>query len=193
MDAHLLRLPCLALALLLAAPSIAGACPIPWRVVGPVKVERLDIRRPVTRTVPRARWGLDASWASTQPELNQQVVTSRGRVYESVSFARQRVIGIDAAAPDSNGWVYGDDDDPATRACAISGQPEWQQPVIRVRQGRRVVRIAAAARRTVGDRTGCVLGGGQDASDWGCPTLTRTVIRLGRPLGGRLLVFEAFR
>jgi hypothetical protein len=186
------RICCLALTLLLAAPSIAAACPIPYRTVGPLSVHRIDVRRPVARVVPRSAWALDASWTSTSPELNQHVVATGGRVYLTASFARQRSLGIDAAAPDGNGWVYGSDDDPDTPPCRLAGRAKWQPPIILVRENRRTVRIAAASQRTPGDPDGCVLGAGQAAEDWGCPTLTRSILRLQRPIGRRQLVFETF-
>lgn len=180
------------LALLLLGPTAATACPIPFRTIGPVRAGHGDVRRPIMRSTSRAAWQLDASWTATSPELNQFVRTVDGRRHEFVTFARQQALSIDAAAPADNGWLYGDDDDPATPPCRLAGQGEWQAPVIRLREGPREVRVVAAARRTVGDRAGCRLGAGQDALTLGCPTLTRSIRLLKRPLGSRTLVFETF-
>ncbi|MCW2927263.1 MAG: hypothetical protein JWM86_1231 [Thermoleophilia bacterium] len=176
---------------MLVVPSFAGACPIPFRSIGPVKVAKVDVREPVVRLSSRAAWKLDDSWTSTTPELNQVVIARRGPRYEGVTFASQRGLSIDATEPSDRGWKYSSDDDPATPPCDISGQGEWQRPVIHVREDRRSVRIAAVAQHTTGDRTGCILGG-EDA-EWGCPTLTRSIVHLKNPIGGRKLIFEVFR
>ena len=183
---------CVALSILLLAPSFASACPIAFRAIGPVTVTRVEVVRPIQRNTRRSVWRLDRTWTSTSPELNQVIVARGGRTYLNATFARQDTLSIDAAAPADGGWLYGDDEDPETPPCALSGQGEWQQPRILIREHAHRIRIAAAARRTVGDRTGCVLGAGQAASDWGCPTLTRTIMKLTRPVGQRQLVFERF-
>lgn len=176
--------------LLLVAPTMAAACPIPFRTIGPVKLNRVDVRKPVVRASTRAAWKLDTTWTSTTPELNQVVVARKGGRYQGVSFATQRALSIDATEPNERGWKFVDDEDDETPPCELVGQGEWQPPVVFVREGARVIRIAAAAQRNAGDRTGCVLGG--DDAEWGCPTLTRTVVRLKRPIGKRVLVFDVF-
>lgn len=175
--------------MLLLFPSVVAACPIPFRSVGPVKLTRQDVVRPVQQSSSRRAWGLDQSWKSTSPELNQLLVARGGRTYVSATFTRQDTLSIDAAAPDST-WRYSDDGDPATPSCELEGQSEWERPVILIREEERRVRVAAVVRRTTGDRTGCVLGADQDASDWGCPVLTRKLMKLKRPVGHRQLVFE---
>jgi hypothetical protein len=186
------RTVCIAMSLLLLAPTLASACPIGFRSIGPVKVKRVEVVRPIHRRAARTEWKRDTTWTSTSPELNQVIVTRGGPTYVNASFARQDSLSIDAAAPADNGWVYGDDDNEDTPPCAMNGQGEWQPPVILVRENKRTIRIAAVAQRTTGDRTGCVLGGGQDASDWGCPTLTRTIMKLHNRVGNRQLIFETF-
>lgn len=180
------------LSLLLAVllPAQALACPIAIRRIGPLDLEHADIRRPVLRTVTRAAWGLDASWASTRPRLSQVVVTTRSGTWYNVSYRRQQALSIDARGPFDNGWMYVDDADPDTPPCAMVGEIEWQAPRILVRQTARSVRVAAVSRRTVGDRTGCVLG--PDLGVRECPNLTRTIVKLSIPLGSRPLIFEAF-
>ncbi len=181
----------LSLLLLLGAPVAALGCNIAFRTIGPVQFRESEVKRPAERSSSRARWKLGAGWIGTHPELNQ-VIKVRGKgMMEGVSFSRQRALSIDAAAPADNGWLYADDALESTPPCAISGQAEWQRPVILVREDRREVRITAAARRTPGSRAGCVLGGNDAA--WGCPVLTRTVVRLSRSIGSRQLVFEQLR
>jgi hypothetical protein len=188
MISHLHRSLAVALALLLL-PTVADACPIPFRTIGPVKLQRHDVRRPTYRAVDAVAWRVGSQWTFTTPELNQELRAHDGRSYDAATFPRQQALSIDAAAPDDNGWVYADDSDPHTPPCELAGRSEWQQPVIMLRQDAKRVRIAAAARRTVGSRAGCVLGGGDQ--QWSCPTLTRRIILLKRPLGDRELVFEA--
>lgn len=178
----------LALLLLLGLPLSAWGCSIAFRTIGPVKVRPNAIERPAFRQTTRQQWSLDRSWTATRPELNQDIVATGGRTYRGASYPKQRALSIDAAAPDDNGWRYEDDADPRTPPCAISGSDEWQQPVILVRETVSEVRVLAVARRTVGDRTGCQL----DQDMWGCPTLTRSVVKLKRPLGTRTIRFETF-
>lgn len=190
MNSISIRAFALSLVLLLVLPSVAQACPIAFRTLGPLAIQKGEVTRPVIRNVPRTAWRVDDTWTSTRPELNQDILARGIGVYRGATYRRQRALSIDAAAPSDNGWVYADDHDPATPRCAMAGRPEWRKPVIMLRETRRVIRIAAVARRTVGDRAGCVLGGDQDASEWGCPTLTRAVLKLKRPVGERRLVFE---
>jgi hypothetical protein len=177
---------------LLAAlvPAVALACPIEIRRVGPVDGTRAELVLPTHRTVDRAAWRLDSSWVSTRPRLSQFVVLRGVGTYHGVSFRRQRALSIDAYGPFDNGWMYFDDADPDTPPCELTGQIEWQLPRIRVVQGRREVRIAATTQRTIGNRTGCVLGPDQGVRE--CPNLKRTIVRLRAPLGNRRLVFEQF-
>lgn len=180
----------LALLLSLALPVQAFACPIAIRRVGPLDLQRHEIRSPVTRTVARAAWGLDASWTSARPRVSQFVVTRRIGTFHGVSFASQRAISIDARGPRDTGWMYVDDDRPWTPPCTMKGEIEWQPPKVRVRESATRVRISAASQRTVGDRTGCVLG--PDEGVRHCPNLTRRIILLDRPLGARELRLETF-
>ena len=124
------------------------------------------------------------------PELNQRVVSRAGSVHEGQAFARQVALSIDAAAPSNNGWSYADDDDPSTAPCRMVGKAEWRQPRILIRETATEVRVLAAVRRTAGNRSGCVLGG--EHAEWGCPTLTRKLMKLRRPVGERRIVFETF-
>lgn len=177
--------------IMLLLPGMASACTIAFRTIGPIEVRKSAIERPSFRAATRAAWKLDAGWRATRPELNQDLVLRGGGTYRGVSYPKQRALSIDAAAPVDAGWRYGDDADPETPPCAIAGRGEWQAPEIFVKETGRTVRIAAAARRTVGDRAGCVLGAGQDEA--GCPTLTRSVVKLKRPLGSRQIHFELIR
>lgn len=181
----------LALSLLLAliVPATAIACPIAFRTIGPVDVRSSEVLRPSFRSTNRAAWKLGSSWSSTRPELNQTLRAKSGRAYHAATYPSQRALSIDAVSPGDGGWRYGDDDDPATPPCALTGRGEWQPPVILVKEERRRVRIMAVAQRTVGDRTGCELGAD---GVWGCPVMTRTVVRLARPIGTRRVDFEVF-
>lgn len=173
-----------------AVPAAALACSIPIREVGPVKVVRSDLQRPLVRTVDRSAWRLDASWVSTRPRLSQFVLARGVGRYHAVTFPEQQALSLDARAPFDNGWYWFEDDDPDTPPCELVGKLEWQAPRIRVVQGRREIRIAATTQRTVGDRTGCVLG-----PDFGvapCPNLTTMIFRLDRPIGTRQVVLEQF-
>lgn len=174
-----------------AAPSAALGCNIAFREIGPVQIRASEVKRPSERSATRAGWHLDESWVGTRPELNQ-VIRVRGLgTIDGVSFSGQRALSIDAAAPADNGWLYRDDDLDSTPPCEITGLGAWQQPVILVREGRGEVRVAAAARPTPGSRAGCVLGG--DDAVWGCPTLTRTIVKLSRPIGDRRIILETPR
>lgn len=175
-------------AALLIAPATALGCNIAFRTIGPVTFAKSEIKRPIERSGSRSRWQLQGDWVGTRPELNQIVKVRGVGAVEGVSFSRQSSLSIDAAAPSNNGWLYADDDLDSTPPCEIAGTGEWQLPVVLVREDRREVRIAAAAQLTPGSRFGCVLGG--DDAAWGCPTLTRTVVKLDRPIGSRRLVFE---
>lgn len=184
----LATLACVLAAALL--PAIALACPIPIRRIGPLEESRTDLVRPIGRIVTRDAWGLDATWASTRPRLSQFVVVRDVGTFHGVSFKQQSNLSIDAYGPEDNGWMYFDDGDPNTAACEVVGKFKWQAPKIRVVQGRREVRIAATAQRTVADETGCILGPDFGVAE--CPNLTRTIIRLAKPLGERKLVLEVF-
>jgi hypothetical protein len=171
-------------------PAVALACPIAIRRVGPIEGSRSDLVRPVARVTTREAWGLDASWVSTRPRLSQFVVVRKVGTFHGVSFKEQRALSVDAYGPEDNGWMYFSDDDPMTKPCELVGQIKWRPPRIRVVQGRREVRVSASAQQVVGDRTGCILG--PDTGLRKCPNLTRTVVRLAKPLGSRRLVFEVF-
>lgn len=173
-----------------AFPAASLACPIPIREVGPVKVGRDDLQRPLARIVERSSWGLDTSWVSTRPRLSQFVLARGLGRYHAVTFPEQQALSLDARAPFDNGWLYFDDDDPETPPCQLVGRLEWEQPRIRVVQARSEIRIAATTRRTAGDRTGCVLG--PDFGVAACPNLARVVFRLARPVGTRRVVLEQF-
>lgn len=160
----------------------------PIRTIGPVDVSRSELRRPVARTTKRADWKVGKEWSSTLPTLDQFVVTRRIGTLHGVSFSTQRSLSIDAVAPGMYGWRYVDDADQATPPCAIAGATEWREPVIRVRQGAREVRITALSTRTRGSRAGCILD--TASGELPCPVLTRTVISLARPPGARRLTFE---
>jgi len=179
----------LSLALLLVAPSLGAACTIPFRMVGPLSIERSEIARPISRTTTNSAWGLDATWTGTTTELNQVIRTRARGTHTGVSFAKQRAIPLDAVAPDSNGWTWANDDNPATPPCTMVGQSEWQTPVIRVKEDRSTIRLFAAAQLTVGDRTGCVPWQ-SDPTRIGCPTLTRTLVQLAKPVGQRQIILE---
>ncbi len=171
-------------------PAVALACPIPIRRIGPLEESRADLVKPTPRVTTREAWRLDSSWASTRPRLSQFVIVRKVGTFHGVTFKQQQSISIDAYGPEDNGWMYFDDDDPATKPCEVVGQIKWQAPRIRVSQGRTEVRIAATSQRIVGDTTGCILG-----ADFGvreCPNLTRTIVQLNRPLGNRKLVLEVF-
>jgi hypothetical protein len=180
----------LAAALALAVPAAAFACTIPIRTIGPLGISRADLRYPVERTVTRARWGIDSSWRAVLPSVDQFVKIRHGVTVHGASYRTQRAISIDARGPEDNGWMYFDDDLDSTPPCALTGKIEWQAPRVRVRQSRTEVRIAATSQRTVGDRTGCILG--PDHGVRACPNLTRSIVRLATPLGNRRLVFEQF-
>jgi hypothetical protein len=171
-------------------PAIALACPIPIRRIGPLEESRTDLVKPIGRVVTREAWGLDASWASTRPRLSQFVVVRDVGTFHGVSFKQQNNLSIDAYGPEDNGWMYFDDGDPNTKSCEVVGKLKWQAPKIRVVQGRREVRIAATAQRTIEDPTGCILGPDFGVAE--CPNLTRTIVRLAQPLGNRKLVLEVF-
>lgn len=171
-------------------PAVALACPIPIRRIGPIDESRADLVRPTARIVTRDAWGLDGTWRSTRPRLSQFVVVTDVGTFHGVSFKEQRSLSVDAYGPEDNGWMYFDDDDPATNSCEVVGQLKWQKPKIRVVQGRREVRIAATTQKIAGDTTGCILGPDMGVRD--CPNLTRAVVRLATPLGNRKLVLEVF-
>ncbi|MCW2961661.1 MAG: hypothetical protein JWM90_2048 [Thermoleophilia bacterium] len=184
------RIAALALAALLLAPSLAAACPIPIRTIGPIKVSAADLRRPILRESTRASWKFDSSWTSVAPRLSQFVkLKGVGRAH-AVSFAKQQFISIDARGPEDHGWQYFDDDDPATPSCQLAGKVEWQHPKIRVIETKTEVRIAAASQRVVGDRVGCTYGFEQGTQE--CPNLTRVILKLKQPIGPRKLYFERF-
>jgi hypothetical protein len=181
------RIACLALVLLLLAPSMAAACPIPFRRIGPITVRTAELREPRYRTSTLAAWKLDASWTASRPQLNQELVVRRIGVVEGVSYPRQRALSVDAVADLDYGWRYTDDRDERTPPCVIAGQGDWQPPVIMLREDARRIRIAAVARRTEGSRSGCWFGIDQER---GCPAMTRRVLRLKAPVGTRTIEFE---
>jgi len=178
------------LSLLLLVPASALACTIPIRRIGPIELEQGELKRPVYRVVERSAWGVDASWISTTPRLSQFVILQNGRVVHGATYKRQQALSIDAPGPVDGGWLYFNDSDPMTPTCALTGQAEWQLPKIRVRQMATKVRVAATTQRTVGDRTGCILGPDQGVRP--CPNLARNIIKLAAPLGERELTFERF-
>lgn len=180
----------IACVLLLVAPSAASACTIPIRSIGPIKVTKRQLQRPGHRTTTRTAWKVDSTWVSVVPELSQFVkVTGIGKRH-GVTYPGQRNLSIDARGPDDTKWIYFDDNDPLTAACTMVGQIEWQRPQVRVVETAREVRISALVQRTVGDRTGCTYGFEHGVAE--CPNLTRTIIRLARPVGKRPVVFEQF-
>ncbi len=180
----------LAGAILLLSSSAAAACNLPIRVVGPIDVQRTELRRPVAVSSTHAAWHLDQSWTSVEPQLVQNVRTRRSGMHRSVAFSRQRALSIDALPPDTYGWTYVDDHDPRTPTCTMVGQREWEAPTVRIIESPRAVRILAASRRTPGDTAGCIIGPRTDGLP--CPNLTTTIIRLRAPLGARQLQFETF-
>lgn len=187
----LVRALACSIVIMLLLPGLANACNVAFRTIGPIDVRKSAIERPSFRLGARAAWKLDSSWRATRPELNQDLRVRGGGTYRGASYPKQRALSIDAPAPVDAGWRYGDDADPETPPCEIAGRGEWQAPKILVKETRRTVRIAAASQRTVGDRTGCVLGAGQDEA--GCPTMTRSIVKLKRPLGNRQIHFELIR
>jgi hypothetical protein len=180
----------LAAALAFLVPAVAFACTIPIRTIGPLDISRADLRYPVERKVTRDAWGVDTSWRAVLPSVDQFVKIRNGVTVHGASYRTQRAISIDARGPEDNGWMYFDDDLESTPPCQLTGQIEWQRPRVRVRQSSTEVRILAASQRTVGDRTGCILG--PDHGIRPCPNLTRTIARLAAPLGNRKLVLEQF-
>ena len=180
----------LALLLALALPATAFACPIAIRTIGPLPITGTDLRRPVNRTTTREAWGLDESWVATRPVVSQIVKLRSGRVVNNVSYAKQQAISIDARGPHDTGWMYINDFDDTTPECQMLGEIEYQTPKIRVRQTATEVRIIATAQKTVGDRTGCILG--PDNGVRQCPNLARVIVRLAKPLGNRKLVLESY-
>ena len=180
-----------ALAMLLVLCLFEGAslaCPIAIRQLGPIDAVRSDLRRPIQRQGVREDWGKDDSWASVTPRLTQFVRLRGGRNYYGWTYPKQRALSIDAYGPDDNGWTYFSDEDPLTPECQLTGQIEWQLPKISVKQTRKEVRVIATAQRTVGDRTGCILGADQGVRK--CPNLARTIVLLKQQLGARKLYFE---
>ncbi len=175
---------------LAALPATALACPIAIRRIGPLEGSRSDLIRPTPRITTRDAWKLDSSWMSTMPRLSQFITIKGVGTYHGATFKEQRALSIDARGPFDNGWMYFDDSDPDTKPCELTGQIDWQPPKIRVVQGPRQVRIVATTQRTVGDRTGCILGPDKGVRE--CPNLTRVIVRLAKPLGTRKLVFEVF-
>ncbi len=178
------------LAMLVLAPAVAASCVIPIRTIGPIDGNKRQLIRSELRTVDRSAWGVDDSWVSTRPKISQFVrIRGVGRFF-AVSFRRQQSLSIDAEGPFDYGWLYFDDDDPATPACTMVGKEEWQRPRIMLRESKTEVRIAAVSRRTEGDRTGCTLG--PDHGEAECPNLTRVIRTLKQPMGARKLVLEQF-
>ncbi len=188
---HLAVLTLAAMLLLTAlAPAVALGCTITIRTIGPIEGSRADLVLPVTRTVTRDAWKLDGSWVSTRPRLSQFVSIAGVGKFHAMAFRNQRALSIDAYGPFDNGWMYFDADPNDFDDCALTGQIEWQRPRIRVVQGAREIRVAATAQRTVGDRTGCILG--PDKGVRACPNLKRTIVGLAKPVGNRRIVFEQF-
>lgn len=180
----------LALLLLLLVPAVALGCSIPIRKVGPVSLRPSELRRPVQHRVEAADWGLDGTHLSSRPLLSQFVIVKGGGAAHGATYGRQSALSIDAYGPDDHGWMYFEDDDPATPACTMVGQLQWQVPRIRVKQTATQVRVAATTQRTVGDRTGCTHGPDKGVRD--CPNLARSIVRLTQPLGNRELSFEVW-
>jgi hypothetical protein len=172
----------------LLLPAQAFACNIPIRTIGPLDIKKGELRKPVDRATTREDWGLDDTWRSTRPRLNQYVILRHIGTYHGWSYRTQRALSIDAYGPEDDGWMYVEDSDPATPPCQMVGQIEWQAPKIKVKETTKMVRVLAVAQRTVGDRTGCILGPDQGVRD--CPNLTRVVILLKSRVGDRVLSFE---
>ena len=171
-------------------PAVALACSIPIRTIGPIEGSRSDLVEPRARTVTRDTWKLDPSWTSTRPRLSQFVRVAGVGTYHGVSFPEQRALSLDARGPFDNGWMYFDADPEDFVTCAMTGKIEWQKPRLRVIQGTREIRVAATSQRTVGDRTGCILG--PDNGVRPCPNLTRVIYQLRAPVGTRSIIFEQF-
>ena len=182
----------LACVALVALPAVGFGCSIAFRVIGSVSLTSAELRRPTSRIVTREAHGLDSTWTSTQPLLNQVVQIAGGKKVRGIYYSRQRALSIDTYGPEDTGWQYFEDSDPLTPPCQMIGQIEWQRPTVFVRENASEVRIAAAAQKTVGDRTGCVYGPDGPAGRKLCPNLTRRVMLLKRPVGARKLVFEQF-
>lgn len=180
----------LAVAGLALFPAIGLACTIPIRTIGPVTAAKSDLQRATYRTVSRDSWRLDRSWVSTRPRLSQFVrVRGLGR-FHGVTFPQQQALSLDAVGPFDNGWKFFEDDNPNTPACPLVGKIDWQPPKILVRQLKHQIRVVAVAQRTVGDRSGCILGPDFGVAE--CPNITRVVYRLRAPVGHRRIVFDQF-
>lgn len=173
---------------LLVLPSLAAACAIPIRKIGPVNIGAADIRTPVLTKGKPGPWKLDATWTSVEPRMSQYVQIKNGRRFHGSSFSGQKAMSIDAYAPEDLNWLYVEDADPATPSCAMLGRSAWQAPQIFVRETKTRVFVAAASQPTVGDHTGCILG-----PDFGvrpCPIITRRIMKLKKVVGARKIVFE---
>lgn len=171
-------------------PAVGLACSIPIRTIGPVVAAKSDLQRASYRTITRDDWQLDRSWVSTRPRLSQFVkVRGVGR-FHGVTFPKQRALSLDAVGPFDNGWKFFQDERPASPPCGLVGKIDWQPPKILVRQFKREIRVIAVSQRTVGDRSGCILG--PDFGEAECPNITRVIYRLKAPVGTRGLVFEQF-
>jgi hypothetical protein len=174
-----------------AAADVAfepGTCNLAFRQLGPVRIQRSELRRPIEQDSTRAKWRLDSTWASTPPQLNQTLKTRSIGTYIGVSHSQQRSLSIDAVPPDTYGWTYVDDSNPRTPTCAMIGMPDWQKPRVLLKQERTAVRVLAVSRHTDGDRTGCELAGGDGFLP--CPQLTTTIVHLKTPIGARRLYLE---
>ena len=180
------------LALLLLAPSASAfACaPIPIRTIGAIKAVKKDLRYPQRATTTRAAWGLDSTWFAVRPRMEQWVKLKNGLRFYGVSFSTQITPSIDAYGPEDHNWLYMNDKDPQTQDCQMVGQSAWQPPHIWLKENAKTIRVMAASQHTIGDRRGCVLTPESEIRD--CPILTRTVQRLKKPVGNRVISFEYF-
>lgn len=187
------RILALSLALLMLAPTASAFAlcpPIPIRTIGAIKAVRKDLRYPVRAKTTRAAWGLDSTWFAVRPRMEQWVKLKNGLRFYGVSFSTQVTPSIDAYAPDDHNWLYMNDKDPQTQDCLMVGQSAWLPPKIMVKENSKTIRFAAASQHTVGDRRGCVLTPESEVRE--CPILTRTVPRLKKPVGNRVIQFEYF-
>ena len=173
-----------------AVPSTVLGCTIPFRVLGPISVSSNSLRMPTEGVADRADYGLDESWSSTSPELNQIVHLTDRRQLRGIAYSGQRALSLDSAGPEDGGLRFTHDRNPFTAPCEIAGRAEWTMPRIIVRETATAVRIAAAYRRTPGERSGCMLAP-QD-EETACPNLARRIMVLKRPIGTRQLVLERF-
>ncbi|MCW2955935.1 MAG: hypothetical protein JWO69_804 [Thermoleophilia bacterium] len=184
------RICALALVALLVAPSVASACTIPFRKIGPVKISRSDLRKPTFRYATATAWKVRGDFRSVRPRLTQYVVAKGIGKFFGHSYPKQLALSLDARGPDDRRWMFLDDNDPETLPCQITGQIMWTAPEFKVKETKKEVRILAVSYRNPNDATGCHFG--FEMGYKGCPNLTRRVLKLKNPVGKRKIVFEEF-